>query len=333
MCCANCFNDNWISGFIDTRIDVVAIDECIYCGSRNVKSINPVALKPYFDTLIEEYVLDDKGVDPILMLNQDWNLFKVSGVNAQKLLSDILQGTLISNFVPKSDSMKIQWNGLKNELKHSNRFFPKNSPDLDSFRKLIENLLVSDVPIKLYRSRIIKNVDKAYNSIDMLAPPPELASDGRANPVGIPYLYLASDTLTAVSEVRPSKISQVAVAEFNLVFKDLKIIDLSNPKDKVSPFVLLDQSKDDIRNIMTTLCVLGDELSAPILQHRANIDYLASQYLCELIKNVGFDGVMYSSSQTTGFNYAFFNVESYVPSEDIKRYLVTSTHIEIQEQF
>jgi hypothetical protein len=55
------------------------------------------------------------------------------------------------------------------------------------------------------------------------------------------------------------------------------------------------------------LCHLGEELSKPILPREAHLEYLSSQYLCELIKHCGFDGVVYKSSVGNGDNYAIFS--------------------------
>jgi len=52
---------------------------------------------------------------------------------------------------------------------------------------------------------------------------------------------------------------------------------------------------------------LGDELTRPVLPRGAAIDYLPSQYLCEFIKKVGYDGVVYRSSVSEGINLALFD--------------------------
>jgi hypothetical protein len=44
-----------------------------------------------------------------------------------------------------------------------------------------------------------------------------------------------------------------------------------------------------------------------VLPSGAAIDYIPSQYLCEFIKNSGFDGVVYRSSVSDGINLALFD--------------------------
>ncbi|VAW49905.1 hypothetical protein MNBD_GAMMA04-1269 [hydrothermal vent metagenome] len=54
------------------------------------------------------------------------------------------------------------------------------------------------------------------------------ASEGRANPKGIPYLYVATDKETAMSEVRPSLEAILSIGRFKPT-KELSIIDFSIP--------------------------------------------------------------------------------------------------------
>jgi hypothetical protein len=59
-----------------------------------------------------------------------------------------------------------------------------------------------------------------------MKPLPEKASDGRANPKGIPYLYLATEKETAALEVRPLGGSYLSIARFRLL-RDIRVIDCS----------------------------------------------------------------------------------------------------------
>lgn len=52
---------------------------------------------------------------------------------------------------------------------------------------------------------------------------------------------------------------------------------------------------------------LGSELTRPVLPRSAAIDYLPSQYLCEFIKKIGYDGVIYRSSVSDGINCRTFS--------------------------
>lgn len=43
-----------------------------------------------------------------------------------------------------------------------------------------------------------------------------------------------------------------------------------------------------------------------IVPRVADLEYLPSQYLCEFVKHIGFDGVVYRSSLAEGDNLAIF---------------------------
>lgn len=76
----------------------------------------------------------------------------------------------------------------------------------------------------------------------------------------------------------------------------------------MSPFILTDASEiGQLRADLPFLERLGEELTRPVLPQGAAIDYIPSQYLCEFIKKSGFDGVVYRSSVSDGFNLALFD--------------------------
>jgi hypothetical protein len=60
-------------------------------------------------------------------------------------------------------------------------------------------------------------------SADRMCPKAEFVEDGRANPKGIPFLYVATTPTTAMAEVRPWLGSQVSLAHFKL-FRDVVLV-------------------------------------------------------------------------------------------------------------
>ncbi|RYE26651.1 MAG: RES domain-containing protein [Sphingobacteriales bacterium] len=202
---------------------------------------------------------------------------------------EVVRQKFIPSELCKSDRLDV-WSKLKNELKHENRFFPTTEVDKGRLKDLLSFLQIESRQLEtvFYRARIQRNTDTIL-TVDMGAPPKRLASQGRANPAGIPYLYIASTPQTAVSEIRP------------------KFVDLRCPRTTVSPFMLADEvAVGLLRGDIEFLVGIGNELSIPVLPHVAAIDYIPSQYLCEFIKRQGFDGVIYQSSVGDGFNLALF---------------------------
>jgi hypothetical protein len=232
--------------------------------------------------------------------------------HAKELLAEILDdGDIVRKpFSPLTScytNSLEEWSGLREELKHRNRFFPEMGLDLDRLKELFPHLifdeLIPDQPF--YRARI--QSDSPYSKGEMGAPPEVLATRGRANPAGIPYLYLASTDLTAISEIRPHTGEKISVGEF-FIPEGLKFVDLRQPRKTVSPFILEDESDvATLRGDVMFLERLGEELTRPVLPKAAAIDYIPSQFLCEFAKKCGFDGVVYRSSVSEGMNIALFN--------------------------
>lgn len=126
---------------------------------------------------------------------------------------------------------------------------------------------------------------------------------GRANPKGIPYLYVASDVKTAIAEIRPFLKDKITVGHFS-VKAPLEVVDLRDPKID-DPFRYGDNLEFVVR-YLNFLRRLGFELSKTVSPKEAELEYIPLQYLCEFIRKSGFDGVIYKSSVAEGYNVAIF---------------------------
>ncbi|WP_368736990.1 RES family NAD+ phosphorylase [Janibacter hoylei] len=136
----------------------------------------------------------------------------------------------------------------------------------------------------------------------MGAPPKHIASAGRANPVGIPYLYLAYSIETCLYETRASIHSSITVGRFQPT-RQLNVLNLADidPPDFFSiPDV--DSVDDQISQVAMHryLRALSRELTKPVRSSDEPTDYIPTQYLCEFAKAQGLDGVLYSSSLHPG---------------------------------
>lgn len=276
--------------------------------------VEPVFLRDHLELLLGIYRQDDGGELLIDLLKSDWGLFaSLDNAHAKELLSEIIDDgeTVRKRFSPVDPgglSSLEHWLGLREELKHRNRFFPNTPIDLNRLEQLMGYLLIDpqSIPSILYRARIREGLHPHPPSA-MGKPPLELSTHGRANPTGIPYLYLASDADTAISEIRPHTGETVCVAEFHILGGP-RVVDLCDPKKTVSPFSIGDESQISmLRRDIGFLCELGNELSRPIIPRVAHLEYLPSQYLCEFIKDRGFHGVKYGSSVGNGYNVALFD--------------------------
>lgn len=313
-CCARCIGDRHLEKEMVPNLST-EMGKCSYCGSEDQPLVEPLVLRDAFELVIGIYKEDDSGAPLGHWLRSDWAMFEHPAMDAahvKELLGDILDDGEAARrpYLPsdeyQSDALD-QWKAFRLELMHTNRFFPESGIDLDRLGELLPHLLLGlgEIPKIWFRARIQKD-GKAYSEKEMGAPPKRLVGHGRANPAGIPYLYVASGITTAVAEVRPHTGDKVSVAEF-AVPADPKIIDLAAPRRTVSPFVLEDESKVGLlRADIGFLEQLGEELARPILPNAAAVDYTPSQYLCEFVKTCGFHGVRYKSSAGSDTNLALF---------------------------
>ena len=336
-CCSQCFGDRGLHETIQYRSTVRG--DCDYCGSTDVELVLPRELADSFELLIGVYFSDTSGKPLVNWFRDDWGLFIDSGMDdgrAKELLSEILDDSEIVRrlFVPSIEpslSRIRQWEDLRQELMHNNRFFPKTALDLETLSKALDSLKVNtnETGTKWFRART-RQGDALFTAAEMGAPPASKASPGRANPSGIPYLYLASKDITAIAEIRPHTGEEVVVAEFT-VDQDLTLIDLRSPRKVVSPFPPFFDSEEEIASLRSELPLLeklGEELTLPVLPQLAAIDYIPSQYLCEFIKQSGYGGVLYRSSVSDGHNLALFDPSKAVVGE-IQSHTVTRVSVEV----
>ena len=209
---------------------------------------------------------------------------------------------------------------FKDVIKNKSRFiFDNNSK---SFLKAIEDtceLRIETIPMtqSLWRAQVGCKYEQLnqddYEPIpfkpDRMKPKKDFASEGRANPKGIPYLYLATNEKTAMSEVRPSLGEIISVGKFNST-KELKIIDFSIHQGK---FYVKKPSQIEINEAVWR--DMDKAFSIPVTISNFNSDYVPTQVIAELIKSLGYDGIAYKSSLAKGKNITLFNLESASISE------------------
>lgn len=341
LCCPECFGDQGLREVIIPKRKQTH-GQCAYCLSQDVDLIDPRNLADEFELLASVYKDDPNGKTLFEWMSADWRLFpKIESIKAIKLLADIFDDgdiarkTFSPSLADKSDGVG-RWATLREELMYKNRYFLDEVLDQDRLRFLLSYLEVflpeGDLPKQWYRARI-KSGEHIFSFGEMGAPPKNLATHGRANPTGIPYLYLGSVVETAVAEIRPHTGEDVCIAKFT-IDKRIKVVDLRSPRtlvhQKMSPFIDLQESSaiGQMRGDILFLERLGSELTRPVLPRSAAIDYLPSQYLCEFIKKSGYDGVLYSSSVSAGVNLALFDPSNAFAS-DVSLYTVDRVSVDV----
>ena len=140
---------------------------------------------------------------------------------------------------------------------------------------------------------------KGYGAKDSTAPPVDHCISYRANPDHIRYLYLSEDAETPIYEIRSSLRQCVSVAKFRCN-KSLKLYDLT-----VESKALSTATSSTLKTYCAIMYICG-MFSQP--NYNESLKYLPTQYIAEMIKKMGFDGIRYISSlHEGGFNVVLFN--------------------------
>lgn len=233
------------------------------------------------------------------------------------------------------EQIKELWEEFKDDIKYKNRYFVGKEiiEILDRFDRkecnrrgrMIGPILDCCENDPLYRARIgnyYTNSDENKNcDKEMLAPPKGIASSGRCNPEGISYLYLASNELTAINEVKPNIGDVVTVAEIFVdtteIF-DFRLYDKQN--DKIKDFLGITDYE-----LQQLIYIINDDLKSVITIENKR-EYLPLQFIAEYVKNKGFNGFSYASTVGNGTNYVLFDLENEIKIK--RKYLKKINYIE-----
>ena len=350
-CCTECFLDE----FLKERIkEEGVLGDCNFCGSKNVHIIVPKELQYYFDPLINLYTAQVEFYPTHLLregegrfiwqiLSEDWEVFDDWEVG-HKIIEEMYEENFedpplfLENYVDIeaewyghdqdfSDNLKKQWDEFCEEIAHRNRFFPQKKFDNELLIEILTFLESIIAPGEsLFRARSTRDRKKLPPE-EMRKPPTERTTEGRANPQGISYLYLASNSDTAISEKRPQLKDSITVGEFK-VNDEINVVDLSQPQIG-TPFKWGDKL-EFVLKIQGFLIMLGFILSKPVDRNKTSLEYLPTQYLCEFIKDQDFHGVLYNSFLGDGYNVVLFD-ETKVECVCTKLHVVISIKTESKE--
>jgi hypothetical protein len=145
-------------------------------------------------------------------------------------------------------------------------------------------------------------------SFKRMKPLSNSASEGRANPKGIPCLYVATDSKTAMSEVRPWLGSIMTIGQLKLA-RDIRIIDFSVVEGTTQyPYFFFSEPSIDKR-VKAVWADIDLAFSNPVTASDSKSDYAPTQIISEFIKSKGYDGIAYKSSLAEGYNYALFDLD------------------------
>lgn len=131
------------------------------------------------------------------------------------------------------------------------------------------------------------------------------ATEGRANPKGISYLYGASHRDTAVAEVRPWVGGYVSVGVFQLN-RNLRLVNTTSDDTRRRLYSSEPSPEERERVVWNDI----DRAFARPVQPSDDVAlYATTQILAEVFRANGYDGVAYRSSLGIGHNLVLFDPE------------------------
>lgn len=215
---------------------------------------------------------------------------------------------------PLSEEKSKTWYRYKGELQKRNYFLLEDEAKFELKYLLASLESTIRKGTSFFRARIgykteEKEVDTfpvrvkvPYEGKEISSPPPQKTKGGRANRHGVSYLYLASKIETALGEVRPHPGHYVSIANFentvSLRFVDLRFVDLMKYYD--------DPKKLEAFRILNDL---SNELSIPVLPEEQE-NYLVTQFISDVVRQLNYDGIIYKSSVSEGYNLVVFTPET-----------------------
>ena len=187
-----------------------------------------------------------------------------------------------------------------------NRILNENYTDFfdsfcEEFKEKVSELKeeIIDVGEIYYRARVgndtfegaIDDMDKLFDipyfGADIDAPPARFVQGGRFNRTGISYLYLADNVETCIAEIHLQVGQICSIAQFECVKKGKYVL------------IEIQAGNNEIENLYNTL-------TKPV--HSGIKDYyLVTQFFADVFRKMGYDGMIFPSTQGEGKNVVSFN--------------------------
>lgn len=331
--CDNCFIDSEIINVIRS-FKVTGV--CDVCGSKSFVYNTEIhsVLSNYLTSLLDIYLIEDHLTidypeekknylkyelkDNWPIFNQEFDYEIIEMIVREVLvdydnLDDMFSKRVAipelndNDYLNQYSIMKTHlWEEFVTSIKNDYRFHSNhmNLLILERYFRLINKNY--EIDETFFRGRI--SDERKYSVTEMGAPPKKFASAGRANPLGISYLYLSSNEDTTIYETRSGLYDIITIGEFSLS-KNICVVDLT-AFSKISPFSGLDLVLFYINR--NHLSKINDEIAKPLRKNDSKLDYVPTQYIVEYIKSLKkYDGIQFKSSLTrNGYNLVLFDEQN-----------------------
>lgn len=314
--CTDCFADRELVAFINSQ---ARYNNCNFCGAKNAACIPLEELYDFFTELIGHFKPDPSGTMLKSIIQGNWSLFS-SLTSAYLILNQVLSNIrlqfshadVLVNFSDEILENVGYWDTLKHQLVTQNRYITDINYLTDELGW--DGFFSSQIEIpqsaELYRARLHHNSGEApYEKGEMFCPPAEFSPAGRANPSGIPYLYLSDKAETVLYEIRAAYLDEVSIGIFKIkpsLSKPALIADFTESITIFHPSRIGDKIKATLLKQK-----ISDDLSKPMRRYDSEIEYIPTQFICEFIKiYTGVNGIKFRSSlHVAGNNFVIFDQE------------------------
>jgi len=335
--CSNCFNDFELKSYIVSLSDNTG--DCPYCKSSSVSLMAIEELLDFFSELLDIFSIDPDGVEIRKILQSDWNLFTnediATGVLTgvfEKIDHQVKNPTDKVSYLPNIKDNISFWDKLKEDVKWQRRYLLdlKNIEDFGWDGFFNDTLTYNDSE-RFFRARIHYNENETTFSVDRMgSPPKDKVSSGRANPQGIPYLYLSKSTKTTLFETRALFRDEISVGEFKV--KDGSSIEIVDFTERASAFLGFSGNLAEYTKKIQLKRAISKDLSKPIRRYDSDIEYIPTQFICEYIRYViGAEGILFNSSlDLGGQNIVLFNQDK-IECINVKKYIISKLDIDFDE--
>ena len=311
LICSNCFNDVELQIAVSNESSGFGI--CEACG-QEAYVVDIDIFADFFKELLHLFQSAREGVDIVSLLQKDWDIFvddEVGKIIIAHFLSLDNYGYDLNEKVGYVDAIKNDistWDKIKREVREEKRFFA-NLSYFDGNNMIEANTTIPQDTI-LYRARVIPSERTYLTKNNMGCPPRGKATAGRANPLGIPYLYLCKNEETTYYEVRALYLDKLAIGSFKTT-RDLNILDFTSALSLYYAYNNSTISLSEVIAKQKILQLISSDLSKPLRRYDSELEYVPTQLICEYCKINGIDGICFNSSlHNGGVNVVLFDSSS-----------------------
>lgn len=309
----HCFSDKELIAFIESE---GKLGKCEVSEHLNVSVVELTELLDFIEELLKNFQRSESGTPLKSKIQESWSFFssldsasKILNAAISRINTDIESSNDLVDYTDEIISNCSYWHELKVVLKEQRRFIP----DVDLIKELgwdgfFNTQYELDAKAVLYRGRVHHQSGvEVYGSDEMMCPPAQLTRGGRANPSGIPFLYLSDNPITVLYEVRASYLDELSIGEFRLKAekKAVRIVDFTED----TPLFQTDQKIETTIKSKLLRDIISRDLSKPMRRYDTEVDYIPTQFICEFIKVfTGAGGIKFASSlHPEGNNVVIFD--------------------------